>query len=252
MKRISTQMAPQRALELEGGHNVRDLGGYHNVDGRTTKWRTYLRSARLDELSPTSRDTLVELGLSSVVDLRFVSEVKFQPSVFEGSSDPSYVHIDMVGERPDPPLPPPDVDIPERTAWTYCQWLGDSGDAISRILGALAEAEGMALYNCAAGKDRTGVISALLLGLADVPDETIVGDYALSATYLWPRDCKEYRERNGSDSTLEDFQQEASPAEAMQLTLQHLNQEYGGIRSYVESIGVCDERVARICSKLLG
>ena len=244
-------MDPQRVIELEGAHNLRDLGGYETENGRTTKWRTYLRSASLEKLSPASHDALVDLGLSKLVDLRAPRELELKPSVFEGSTAMAYVHIDMLGEGSNGPQPPEDMERARRTAWTYCQWLRDRQSAISQILGALAESDGLALYNCAAGTDRTGVISALLLGLAGVPEETIVADYTPSAIYLWPRDRHRFQERNGSNYTLEDFKKEASPAEAMQLTLEDLNQKHGGIRSYVETIGVSDEQVARIRSKFL-
>ena len=242
---------PQRGLELEGAHNVRDLGGYETEDGRTTKWRTFLRAAGLDELTPASRQALVDLGLNTVVDLRWPSELESRPSVFEGSTAPAYIHIDMLGEDAFRPQPPEGDGHAESTAWTYCQWLLDSQDAISQILGALAESDGMALYNCAAGKDRTGIVSALLLGLAGVPQQTIVADYALSATYLWPREREAYQEKNGSHATQEEFQEAASPPRAMQLTLEDLKKKYGSIRSYVEKVGVSDDQVDRIRSKLL-
>ena len=246
-----TKANPQRALELEGGHNVRELGGYETEDGRTTKWRTFLRSAGLDELTPASGQALVDLGLNTVVDLRWPSELESNPSVFAGSTAPAYIHIDMLGEDAIRPQPPEESSQAEQTAWNYCQWLLDSQYAISQILSALAESDGMALYNCAAGKDRTGIVSALLLGLAGVPDETIVADYALSATYLWPRDRQQYQEKNGRDASLEDFREAASPAVAMQLTLEDLKQKYGGIAAYVEKAGVSAKDVDRIRSKLL-
>ena len=70
----------------------------------------------------------------------------------------------------------------------YRSWLDVRQPQIGRILATLAEPDARpAIYHCAGGKDRTGVISALLLGIAGVPDEVIAEDYALSARYLMDR-----------------------------------------------------------------
>ena len=98
-----------------------------------------------------------------------------------------------------------------------------------------------ALFNCHAGKDRTGVIAALLLGLAGVPDETIVADYALSGPNLWHREMATFRETHGEESSMEDFSAEVSSARNMELTLEYLNERYGGIPTYLTTIGLSSE-----------
>ena len=90
---------PKRHLTFDGAKNLRDLGGYTTADGRKTRWRKFLRSAKLDALTTAAQKELVEYGVGAVVDLRSSEEVERYPNVFERSKVVKYHHLDFWGDR---------------------------------------------------------------------------------------------------------------------------------------------------------
>ena len=88
----------QRALDVEGAYNVRDLGGYETRDGRMTRWGKYLRSDTLADLSPAGVNTLLEYGVKNIIDLRRSVDLQFRPSPFIGNEAVTYYHQNMVGD----------------------------------------------------------------------------------------------------------------------------------------------------------
>ena len=233
-------MDPRRHLGIEGTYNIRDLGGYETEDGRQTRWRQIWRADLLHDLPPTSTSTIEELGLSTVIDLRQGDETAVAPCVFEGSSRPAYYHLDMIGEDT-----PAWIDVPEDRerviAHNYCRFLDMGKRRIHEIIAKLASHGALpALYHCSLGQDRTGVLTALLLGSVGVSDALIAADYSLSARFLVHRRREELRSsgRDWSTYTWEDYRDAYCPEAAMLLTLQHIRRSYGGVRSYLGAIGL--------------
>ena len=175
---------PDRTVALEGCVNFRDLGGYPTHDGRTTAWRTLFRADGLHRLTAEDHARLTGLGLATVIDLRTPDEAA-QRGSFPVDAVPVAFHA----------LPLTDV-LPaaeELPAWReaayvagrYGAMVTEGGPVLSEAIGLLAEADALpAVWHCSAGKDRTGVLSALLLAFLGVPDEVIVEDYALSAAAM--------------------------------------------------------------------
>ena len=234
---------PRRHLDLEGGCNVRDIGGYATSNGPATRWRTFLRSGSMHRLTPASQAALVDYGLRTVIDLRRTREVEEMPNVFAESPREIYHHQNMIGD--DPLAGKNDaVETGEYAEWivaSYSTWLELRQPQIGQTLATLAEPGALpAVYHCAGGKDRTGIISALLLGIAGVPAETIAEDYALSARYLMDRYFAEWAPSGVTPSnyTWEDYQRDFCPPEAMLRVLGHLDERYGGIEEYVRQIGL--------------
>ena len=243
----------RRHLAIEGTRNVRDLGGYETRDGRQTRWGRFLRSDGLQGVTAAGREKLLGLGLKTVVDLRRGSELAVAPSVFAGSPDVAYHHLDMIGEGPLEEAHPLS-DGAERIAHTYCLWLDLRQEAVCRILGTLAAPDALpALYNCAAGKDRTGVTSAMLLSVAGVDDDLIATDYTLSAHFLLGRHLGVLAAEGNAkpEFSEEDYRREFVPAAAMSRVMRHLRDEYGGAESYMRTVGLQDEQIERLCSGLL-
>lgn len=249
-------MELERHIEVEGAFNIRDLGGYETRDGRRTQWRRFLRADCLDKIDGEALASRVDGGLRTVVDLRSAREIEEEPSVFRDSTAaPRYHGVDISGDpalMDDPakwPQPPPP---PQRYMSIYRGWLDHRQDAIRTALATLAASDAVpALFNCHAGKDRTGMISALLLGLAGVPDETIVADYALSGPNLWHREMATFRETHGEESSMEDFSAQVSSPRSMELTLDYLNENYGNIPTYLAKIGLTSEELERLRKALL-
>lgn len=168
--------APGRRLELEGVFNLRDVGGYPAVGGRSTRWRTLLRSDALHRLDPAGGAVLAGLGLRTLLDLRTEAEAELAPSALDGLADRRR-HISLLtGDLAALPL---ELDA------IYRYMIDECGAAVGSAIKVLAEGGALpALVHCSAGKDRTGIVVALILATLGVPDEVIAADYELSAAYL--------------------------------------------------------------------
>lgn len=170
----------ERHIRLEGAHNVRDLGGYATAGGATTRWRSLLRADALHELTAADIDTLLETGVRTVIDLRSDVEIAREPSALAGRDDIRYVHIPLFDA-----LAPVDAAMTAtgrfELAARYVDAIENCRPAILKVAAAIADADdGVILFNCTAGKDRTGIIAAMLLALAGVDVEDIATDYALT------------------------------------------------------------------------
>ena len=249
------EIDPRRAVPLEGAYNVRDLGGYETADGRQTRWRTLFRAADIHALSSSDQSTLIDAGVRTVIDLRGSRELIEASSVFKDLSDVQYRPHNMTGDAlidrwGTIPVP---ADSSIRLSTMYSTVLDERGEMIGAILEAVSQPGILpAVFHCTAGKDRTGVLAALLLGIAGVPHDRIVEDYALSARFLYGTSTVP-PDGSGADKfpPFDEYQAMWCPPAAMGLTLDHLESKYGGIEAYVKSIGVDDTTVARIRDSLV-
>lgn len=240
--------ADERRLAWEGCFNVRDVGGYATEDGARIRWRTLLRSDNLCGLSPAGREALVQYGVRTIVDLRGASDADAGPHPFgpEGS------HAGIVRYWPWPVRDPADVELDrafgETTTLldTYRLNVDRCGPRVAAVARAFADApDGGFLIHCAVGKDRTGVIIALLLALAGVSRETIVADYALSESNLRP--LFDARVAAGREE-LWDFWRSAP--ETMHALLEHVDRTHGGPRAYLTAAGLTDQEIDRVRARL--
>ena len=160
---------------LETTENTRDLGGHTAPDGRVTRYHVLLRSDVPRE--PSSRDVtyLREHGIDTIIDLRESSATERDGSFF-AERDGFHCCPCPIPEGSGIPASP--AAVPE----SYMGIVESPGTASA--LAAMADAPGGVLFHCTAGKDRTGVISAVVLLLCGVPREEIVADYVLSAQCL--------------------------------------------------------------------
>jgi protein-tyrosine phosphatase len=170
--------APERHLALEGAWNFRDLGGYPAAGDRTVRWRTLFRADGLDRLTPADLAVVADLGLRTIVDLRTPDEVA--KGRFEAGETAAWHHLPMLDV-----LPPPDDFaewvVSEYIADQYVAMLEGAPDAVRTFLGLLTDPDAYPLvFHCFAGKDRTGILTALVLGLLGVADDEIAADYSLS------------------------------------------------------------------------
>jgi protein-tyrosine phosphatase len=237
-----------RHLPLAGTYNVRDIGGYRTHDGRTTRWRQFFRADSLHRLPPEAQAMLLKHGVRTVIDLRRTDELDTAPNVFATATSVTYYHRSLLPDvRPVPGSPRALVD-------TYRHMLDERQEQIRTTLQLLLAPGGLpGMVHCTAGKDRTGVITALLLGLLGVPEETIIEDYALSATYLGAPFLAEVRQRAiARGFTWEQYEPLVGSApEYMQATLQHLHERYGGITAYIRGIGLSEAQIATLRTALV-
>lgn len=247
-----------RRLDVEGAWNVRDIGGYCTTNGRHVRWRTLFRADSLHKLTDNDQKALLGLGLRSVIDLRQSNELAEFPNVFADSAYVRYHHHNVIGDEQIPY--PPVIGTPaDEIVDSYLTWLKHRQLHIGRVLVTLARPDALpAMYHCAGGKDRTGVISSLLLGIAGVPEETIADDYGLTARFLWERWQVEsppvpgpVKELDGDIKSWQDYQRLFCPPDAMHRVLDFLNREYGGSEGYARSAGLSDQDVYNLYNALV-
>ena len=170
-----------RTIDLAGCLNFRDLGGYPTADGRTIRWRCVFRSDALHHLTRQDVTHLRdELRLGDVIDLRSSAELRSEgrgPLAIESIRFHHYPLYD--GDAPRT-APAADLKLTDR----YFLLAEFAKRPIAAVISALAATDAPAVYHCAAGKDRTGVVSAILLGMLGVPEEVIVADYAATQENL--------------------------------------------------------------------
>jgi protein tyrosine/serine phosphatase len=172
-----------RRLELEGAWNFRDLGGYLGRDGRPLRWRRLFRADGLDRLTATDLVHIERLRLRTVIDLRTGDEVaRGRLATAAGAVD--WYHLPMLDV-----LPPPEhygawID-PSVKAEQYLSMVSSAPDTIAGFLNLACDPASYPLvFHCFAGKDRTGILTALVLGLLGVADDDIAADYALSGSAM--------------------------------------------------------------------
>jgi len=239
----------ERVIALEGAVNFRDLGGYGTLDGRRTRWRVLFRADGLSELSQTDFSVMRDLGIRTVVDLRSGHEV--EQSRFDVEAHPvDFHHFPFIDELPDV------EQWDRRPGLLGAQYKEMLDDAAPQIIGALevltAPDSRPAVFHCTAGKDRTGLLSALVLSLLGVPEETVVADYALSGEAMERLRAKLILKYPDGKDVIADIDEvfSANPANMVNL-FAYLRERYGSVTEYAVTVGVPDEVVARLREELL-
>jgi protein-tyrosine phosphatase len=221
--RPSTDELGGRHLRIGAARNLRDVGGYPVAGGGSTRWRRLLRSDSLHDLSPADQAKLAVCGVRTVIDLRSLSEADAAPNRLIRSAVVRYVHV-AFGDSP--------LVAPTR-AELYCLALHRRQREFQTVFTLLTH-EGVlpAVLQCSAGRDRTGLVVALVLALVGVPAEIIAADYAL---------------------TTDSPPGEGVPvsAEPMLDTLRYLETSFGGVQRYLDAIGLTDRELSAIRTALV-
>jgi len=217
--------------------NVRDLGGYPTTDGSVTRRRSLLRADDLAQLSPEGLQALTDYGIETVLDLRWPEEIAAAPSpVPRRLPRVRYVSVSLLAAHPE--------------EWgalgRYCakeEWkctvLERLQPQLKSALAVISEADpGPLLFHCVAGKDRTGVIAALLLALADVVPAAIAADYAASTENL--REAYLRRYPDGDPQAI--IEAVRCPEDAVYNMLDYL-QRAGGTSAYLAAIGLGSDEI---------
>ena len=244
---------PDRRLGFEGAFNFRDLGGYRGRAGQTVRWRTLYRADALHRLPDHELDELSLLGVRTVLDLRTDAEIEHGRIEAEHLGI-THLHLPVLGTTWSPKKLDPDADAGEVLGSLYIQMLDVGAPAIAGALQVLADrAQVPAVFHCAAGKDRTGVLAAVVLALLGVEEDVIVGDYALTAAAMSALVERLKQDRPEALSAMNDQPPAylATPPEAMSRFLDHVGAEYGSMVGYVRSIGVELEVVEALHTTLL-
>jgi protein-tyrosine phosphatase len=243
-----------RRLVWDGCANIRDLGGHPTEDGGTTAFGAVVRADSVRRLSDAGWAQLADYGIRTIVDLRFHDELAADPP-FEAP-----VEVVNVPVLPDPASSHWDeIDAISRAApdgalgtrAVYLEFLERFSDGFALAVSAVAgAAPGGVVVHCMAGKDRTGLVSALLLRLAGVPVLDVATDYAVSERNLaafsepWIAEATDERERERRRRIA------ATPAAAMEGVLAELDRR-GGVSGYLLAAGVSEPELELVRARLL-
>ena len=181
---------PNRLLNINNGHNFRDLGGYQTTDGRTTKWRQLLRTGSLATLTDGDLTTLSQIPVTQDIDLRGQAEVRQMPDRVPATA--TYYHLPVFDED-ETDASHSNEEIAKRmqeegngyrhmlTVYSRMATIPSAKRAFRQLFDRLLENQGGAtIFHCTAGKDRTGMAAFLILSALGVPRETIQKDYLLT------------------------------------------------------------------------
>ena len=234
----------QRLLQFPELLNARELGGYPTRDGGLTRWRSLLRADDLVQLTADGLQALADYGVRTVIDLRWPGEVAAKPHpVVRSRHGLRYHQVSLLAANE---MEWAGLAGECRKEMWKCAVLEHTRPQLKDVLQIVADAaDEPLLFHCVAGKDRTGLIAALLLALADVLPEAIVEDYAASTARL----ADAYLVRYSNLERAEILEALRCPGEGVLNMLEYLAQ-YGGAAGYLGAIGLSDATIARLRARL--
>ncbi len=234
-----------KRLPLSNIKNARDLGGVPNLETNVTNWGKFLRSATLDDASDKDLKCLLDMGVESVIDLRREAEIaKDKESHKKVRESFSYHNVSLAGDRELRDEEIQSIINKELSIGATYRNLIDNYPAIKEIMEIFANTEGISLFHCQEGKDRTGIISMILLGLVDVSRSDIIADYEISSAYLG------YVERYEENEPYSVFR--ITSPYYMREAYNYVLRKYGNFEKYLQYAKVSDEVIAKIKEKLIG
>ena len=233
-----------RQLQFPQLLNVRDLGGCPTLDGQHTRFRSLVRADDLAQLNDAGLTALTDFGIETVIDLRWPEEAQRYPSpIPQALPQVRYQRLALLTRTEDEwRLRSADAT---KELWN-CVVLEQVREELKEVLAAIAAASpGALLFHCVAGKDRTGLIAALLLALADVMPDVIARDYAASTDSLREGYLTRYAHKDPAH-ILAALHCPEEGAHNMLKFLAHA----GGVRAYLREIGLTREQITRLRARL--
>lgn len=239
----------ERALRLSGSVNCRDLGGLPVSAGGRTRFGVLLRSDALLMLTPMDAIALRRLALTTVIDLRQADERARDHSALSGRSGIDEHHVPIwqaihdAGRLPSDPW--------DLAAW-YHAALDHAGAAFAMSVERLAASTGASLFHCTVGKDRTGLLAALVLESVGVGRGDVVDDYVLTHERIDPIRIRLIADAEARGIDPVDFvRMLGADADTLASALEHLDRRYGGAQAYLLAAGVREESLTRLSSRLV-
>lgn len=228
--------------------NARDLGGLRSASGETT-WRRIVRADNLNKLATVGVAALLGYGIRTVIDLRDPRELEKYPNPLAAAPPQGVVFVNV------PLISAAEweaIKDPARFAEGYVLTAKLSHSNIAKAIVAVSDAQaGGVVVHCHAGKERTGIVAALLLSLASVPDEMVADDWVASDAFLQPL----YEEwlANETDPTIRAKRAEGfvTHAEHILDVLTYVRGTHGSVEEYLFAGGVTADQLDRARRRLL-
>jgi protein-tyrosine phosphatase len=239
-----------RFVRLCGTCNARDLGGLPLATGGTTRRGLVFRADAPLAATSDDRDVLAQLRVSTILDLREPHEVVREPNALQGHDGMTVHHVDIwhgVRAAPEPLADPWDLGA------LYEAALDLSAPAFASAIDHLGAAEGAALFHCTVGKDRTGLLAALVLETVGVPRQAIIEDYALTHDRIDSIRARLLAQSEARGIRREDYVRVlgATP-DVITRALEHLERRHGGAERYLLASGVAPAILGRLRERLAG
>lgn len=235
-------------IPFSGLINARHLGGYHTTDGGITKKEAFIRCENPYKLTAEDLDLLYNLGIRRVIDLRSPEEVSAAPNPMAEDNRFTYKNIPVFSEDASPEALTKS-GIPMGDLYVYM--IEERKPAFREIFAEILRSEGGVLYHCSAGKDRTGVLSALLLLLAGVDEETVVQEYCYTQVLLAPLVAELKKSINADIS--EEYADEMLCAypEFIRTAIMYLKKNYINAEGYLKALGFSKTEIDALKGRLL-
>ncbi len=256
-------MDPDRHLALEAVFNFRDLGGLRNRSGNRIVRGLIFRSDSLHQASTLDVEALAALGLRTVIDLRTEYEQDQYGIADAAAIGATLVHLPLISTLWPLDGVDHDTDPIPYLVDRYHEMTDGLPAVVPLIVRSVANLDDAVplAFHCAAGKDRTGVIAAILLSLLEVSIGDIAHDYhltsaAMPAMMAWRASQRAAREAAGTADAFDSMVDHppafvTCPPDAMTIFLTELLDQFGGVESLAESLGVDDDELARFRQRMI-
>lgn len=212
--------------------------------GGVTRMGVLVRSDSIVHLSPVGREAMVAYGVTTVIDLRTDAEVLSAPNPCADNAGPAYRHLPLIDDSTMLGLGEASGMF-ERYVWV----LDGRTAAFRAIFESVAQADGGVVFHCFAGKDRTGMVAAMVLSLAGVPNDAIAADFAESDAQLALR-YQEWIVAAAPEQRSEMREALRCPPDRILGVLDHLQKRWGGVHGYMEAAGMNPTAIERLSAKL--
>ena len=226
-----------KRILLKNVPNMRDLGGYLTVNNKSIKDDTIIRTSAIEKIEGNEIDYFIKNNIRTIIDLRSPMEINRKPNVLSLDDRFDYHIVSLRGTEP----PAYEEDIPN----LYIDIIDDKENILKVFKNILDSKYGI-MYGCAGGKDRTGMITMLLLLICGVPDKDIIADYSLSCIYL----SELIEDMHRRHPEMPAFVGLSKP-EYMEKTLNMFYEKYHSIEDYTEYIGLTKNDLHTLRNKLL-
>ena len=228
-----------RRFFIDKVENMRDIGGYSIGNNLVVKLGKIIRTNVITNLNEEELNEIKNMGFTDIIDLRSDDEVNRKNGVFFNNHNFNYNHIAING---DGKLPKDENDIVN----TYMEML-EGKEQIRKIFEILSNSTGGVIYYCNVGKDRTGLITALILKLLGVDNKDIVADYIASGVFL-EKKLKDYAiEINNPDI----LKVTVPKSETIFKVLENIDNEYGSIEGFLLNVGITKKQIEVIKEKYI-
>jgi protein-tyrosine phosphatase len=229
--------------------NFRDLGGHRTADGRTVRDGLLYRSDSLGKLAGDDLRRFEALGVRTVIDLRYPWEIARTARVPDLPGQRWY-NLSIEHRPYDQAALGPETDPAPYLAERYAEVAEDGVAEIAEVLRLIAHEDGPAVFHCYSGKDRTGLVAALVLTLLGVGEEDVLADFARTERATAGLVAEWHARNPGGELRWPGYGR--APARIMELFLAGLADRHGSVAGYAEQrLGAGPELVGALRARLL-